>query len=103
VLFSYKKSWRTDSTSHLINHEQIHFYIAELCARKLRKEFKNYIYSASITSQDILQMVANAQKELAVTNEKYDTDTQHSANSIQQAIWAKKIKSELDILGEYDD
>lgn len=48
-------------------------------------------------------MVANAQKELAVTNEKYDTDTQHSANSIQQAIWAKKIKSELDILGEYDD
>jgi hypothetical protein len=99
--FDRKLSWvsakKTAQTAQQLKHEQLHFDMAELMARKIRKELSVY------TSKDIPATQAyidkmNAQyfeTELKTMATAYDTETNHGATDSKQKKWDTKIAGEL--------
>jgi len=99
--FVKSKSWvRIISDTGLI-HEQGHFDIAELFARKLRKAFAEYKFNTSTAEKDLAELFAVNKQERHQMDTLYDEDTDFSRNRKQQILWIKKIKSELDKLNQY--
>ena len=102
ALFSKKSSWcREDRSPELLAHEQLHFDIAELTARKVRKK--------------IAELKKVKEKDLGVYNEaiekilhdsnafdaRYDRETYHGILSDQQEAWQKNITRDLKRLHNY--
>ncbi len=105
--FNAKKSWKRDNKlkQDLLLHEQGHFNIAELNARKLRKSFSNYELrrknNCIIACRLRLAFWGRVCKCHRLQH-KYDRGTNHSKDTNTQEQWNKKIKSELAELGSYE-
>lgn len=99
--FNRTKSWYRDQSPSLLAHEQLHFDIAEVYARKIRKRIED------LNRQGINNIKAyNAaiHELLLESNEvdvQYDMETLHGAMSKKQAAWSAKIKAELASLKKY--
>jgi hypothetical protein len=99
--FNRSKSWSTDRSNDLLAHEQLHFDLAELYARKIRKKIKE-LRNSGVNVVEIYN--AHIKKLLDESNEadlKYDMETLHGAMAKRQAVWKKKITEELDDLDAY--
>lgn len=95
-------SWykRNDINYYLLEHEQTHFNISELFARKLKKELSALIASESVgelAEQTYLKM----QKEHAAFQNKYDRETKHSLNVERELEWQKQIRDSLKIYHDW--
>jgi len=100
--FLKSKSWsKFKNNDSLLKHEQLHFDITELFARKLRKAFTEYKFNLQTISPDFKKIFAQIKQEKDNMNILYDKETSLSRNETQQLFWNKKIKSELDKLKEY--
>ena len=82
-------------------HEQGHFDLAELFARKLRKAYAEYKFNAQTVGKDIDNLFILNRKERTNMDILYDKETDFSRNRKQQLFWNKKIKDELDNLLRY--
>lgn len=100
--FDRNSSWTLDTSSvELLKHEQLHFDIAELYARKMRKavdslrqlEIKDFDPYSSIVQYFINQR--------NVMDSIYDEETAHSVYKSKQELWDEKIRNELKSLEEY--
>lgn len=99
--FIKSKSWvRVLSTTGLL-HEQGHFDIAELFARKLRKTISEYKFNYPTVGKDINKLFVLNKQERSKMDTLYDKETDFSRNRSQQTPWNKKIKLELDKLRKY--
>jgi hypothetical protein len=99
--FIKSRSWvRVISKTGLI-HEQRHFDIAELFARKLRKSFSGYKFKYHTVGIDIDKLFLLNKQERAKMDTLYDEETDFSRNSINQARWNKKIEIELKKIKKY--
>ncbi len=96
-------SWKKEKTSILLTHEQLHFDIAELIARKIRKEFLNYkpinYKNTYIDLQEIYRV--NYRVKLDSLNKSYDSETKHGVIKDKQKEWELKIARELKALEKY--
>lgn len=100
--FIKSKSWTTNTNSStLLLHEQGHFDIAELFARKLRKAFADYQFNYQTFKKDIDQLFELINQERDKMDILYDKETNFSQNKPNQLLWNKKIKTELDKLKKY--
>jgi hypothetical protein len=100
--FQKKKSWTKSSNSFLLlKHEQAHFNIGELFARKLRKYISSYHYNPKTIKQDLKNLFSLLNEEWNIYDAQYDRETDFSKNEAQQSYWDNKIKMELDILNKY--
>ncbi|HEY0739944.1 MAG TPA: DUF922 domain-containing protein [Chryseosolibacter sp.] len=101
AVFVKNKSWADAHTKELLAHEQLHFDIAELYARKIRQE----IARLSAAGEDDVKVFNRAiQKLLHESNEvdvQYDLETLHGAMQNKQAEWTKNVKSQLKALAEF--
>lgn len=94
-------------SQELFNHEKTHFDITELFARKFRKFYIDSFYTLicrgrfneKVYYANFLQITSI---DLAREQERYDTETEHGLNSIQQSFWNNKIKGELERYKEYN-
>jgi hypothetical protein len=84
-------------TDKLLEHEQGHFDITELFARKLREELKKIKCDQDLekSEQQINQIYNRIVREENAEQEKYDTETNHGTNEAKQREWNQKIKSQL--------
>lgn len=81
-------------TPHYLEHEQLHFDITELYARKLRKEFAKYDFECS--EKWHLERVANQVLADWRNKEKeYDWDTKYSLDEPRQRKWLFKVEMML--------
>ena len=101
AIFNREKSWVRDKSASLLAHEQLHFDIAELYARKIRKKINELkdqgvndikVYNAAI--QELLQ-------ESNEVDRHYDIETLHGAMSNKQKKWNTRVKDELASLRRY--
>lgn len=104
AVFYCKESWKRESwiNEQVLEHEQKHFDIVELYARKLRKLISAKKYSSYPhlkTVSDSLFTVID--KEMDVYQDKYDDETDASMNGDKQREWNKKIMEEIQALSEY--
>jgi len=102
--FDKKMSWfkSKEINDHILRHEQAHFDITEIHARKLREAFANY------------QVTKNFEKELTVIfnrvssdrekmQKQFDTETDHSRNFDKEARWQDFIANELKRLEKWSN
>lgn len=99
--FNRNKSWSREQSAALLAHERLHFDIAELYARKIRKRIAT-LQAAGVN--DVKKYNAEIRKLLAESNEidhQYDIETLHGALSRQQGEWSQKVKAGLKKLEQY--
>ncbi len=100
-VFEKRKSWTTTLDSSVLVHEQGHFDISEIFARKLRKAFREYKFNAKTVQPDLKEIFTRINSERRLYNELYDIETNSSQNHTMQVRWNKKIADELNALKTY--
>ncbi|AZQ64073.1 hypothetical protein EI427_18110 [Flammeovirga pectinis] len=80
------------NSSYILEHEQYHFNITEIFARKLNEQLSQ---QKTISRKDVLQLLMNYNIEHNKEQQKYDNETKHSLLRSQQMYWQYKIDSIL--------
>lgn len=96
------KSWyKPEKVNEIVlAHEQLHFDITELNARKLRKNIADANFTVNIKSE-MNQLVDRANKELEIMQELYDSQSDFSMDLVSQKKWQLFVKEELGRLSNY--
>ena len=76
-----------------LNHEQGHFDIAEIFARKLKKEIAGM--SNQCDHDKVAELYSKIDSEHVEFNRQYDIETSHSCNKLKQKEWDLKLQSLL--------
>ena len=85
----------------LLNHEQTHFDLSEIYARKVRKEFSELLDPCG-KSDDELNIIVNLFLEKFQEEErKYDKETEHGLNEELQYEWDQKVYADLEGLKQF--
>ena len=87
-------------TAHHLEHEQIHFDITELYARKLRKLLSERQFQCG-EEAEFETFVAAFLDNWEVEQRAYDIHTHHSMNKEEQKEWYYKIAMELNLLDDF--
>jgi hypothetical protein len=95
--FSRKLSWskRQFATSRSLRHEQGHFDISEVFARRLRKQFSEYKVNIESIGSDLLDLYNLNHREWENIQDQYDIETDHHRNCSKQDEWESIIASWL--------
>ena len=99
-LFDQDKSWKKAGglSDALLRHEQLHFNVAELFARKMRQAFNSYVafhkHTAN-TDNELKAIYDRLWAECKAYNELYDNESDHSRNKAKQDEWDRKIMNDL--------
>ncbi|HKC66950.1 MAG TPA: DUF922 domain-containing protein [Bacteroidia bacterium] len=102
--FIKDKSWRQKdfTDDFVLQHEQTHFDITEVYARKLRKKLSEAKYTDIKKAMPEIQKTYNEIfSESRAYQKKYDEETNHSINKDVQIKWNKKVADELQSLNAY--
>ncbi len=102
--FEMKESWvKAEAlTEHHLEHEQIHFDITELYARKLRKALSERVFHCGeepLFEEFVSAFLDNWQAE----QRAYDILTHHSVDKGKQKEWFYKVALELNLLDDFKD
>ena len=100
-LFEKNNSWGRVKTDYILAHEQGHFDIAEIHARKLNQVLKSYTFKPATAQKAVPAIYEKIMKEQAEMQNEYDSDSDFSRDKEQQAAWSEKINRELVKLGDY--
>ncbi len=81
----------------LLEHEQLHFDIAETAARKLKRRFKDFTDACDDPDgiESIATMVVEIDRELQEEQHRYDRETQHGIDARAQDRWKRTIAALL--------
>jgi hypothetical protein len=93
--FSKQKSWVLVKTPYILAHEQGHFDITEIFARKLYQVLQTYRLNRPTFQEDIntiYESIVNAKEAFQAA---YDKETDHSRNRRKQAEWLERIDTLL--------
>ncbi|WP_227009000.1 DUF922 domain-containing protein [Christiangramia fulva] len=101
--FYPKLSWVKNPADpdYLLAHEQLHFDISELYARKLKKALAEYEPGRSIR-QDLRNIYNKYESERVSAEKQFDRETRHSEDYEAEMAWRKKIAQELERLKNYN-
>ena len=75
-------------------HEQLHFDITEVFARKMRDKLRRTSFSDDVKAE-VRKIYADILKELQTYQERYDWETNFSRNREKQLEWNQKIAEAL--------
>ncbi|NER12241.1 DUF922 domain-containing protein [Leptobacterium flavescens] len=93
----YKKEL---SDSIVLSHEQLHFDITELHARKLRKRIEEGSFTADVKAE-VRAIYAEVNDALRLKQRAYDNATDFSRDHPKQREWGILIKKELSEFENY--
>tara|TARA_B100000809_G_scaffold245063_1_gene271649 strand:+ start:2449 stop:2991 length:543 start_codon:yes stop_codon:yes gene_type:complete len=95
--FYPEQSWyfKGKVDDYILAHEQLHFDITELYVRQLRYNISRLHLSQNI-KQELRDAHEQANKNLSVMQNDYDTQTDNSISKEQQVSWSKLVKTKLD-------
>jgi hypothetical protein len=108
TIFMPKQSWVTYriASSGLASrvglaHEQIHFDLAEVYARRIRKMFRELRDPCPRSDAELMGMAEQVIKEHWTVQRRYDFETENGQIERRQNDWARKIAGELAALDEF--
>lgn len=101
--FDPTKSWvKYDcKTSYILNHEQMHYNIVEIYARKLRKAIAETEFNRKTFTKDFNILFDSIAAEHEAFQDRYDDETGHSILQARQNAWNDIIVNELESLEDY--
>jgi hypothetical protein len=101
--FSKTRSWGLYKTDYILAHEQGHFDIAEVYARKLNQRMSEYKFDRKTYQKDLKKIYDEVIEEKEETQNRYDRETRHSINKDKQYEWLDKIRVMLEETEEFAD
>ncbi|MEN8815918.1 MAG: DUF922 domain-containing protein [Nonlabens sp.] len=96
-------SWKrnlNENNPDLLDHEQLHWDISELYARKLRAAFQKYVPQKD-PKKEIDFIFRKFEKDRQQAQKSYDRETRHGVIKETQKSWESKIKEALFITSEF--
>ena len=104
--FDPNTSWIRDPkhlTEALLRHEQLHFDITEIYARKMRQKMAAFKQTADCGKLQpaFNNMTKPVYAEWSREEARYDQQTNHGLNAAQQAAWEQQVQQKLEQLKEY--
>lgn len=91
--FSWYKP--ADTTAAILRHEQSHFDITEMYARKLRKRIQDYAFTSN-SNEEIKYLYRLTEDERREAQRLFDQETDHSRLQKEELRWAERIKDSLE-------
>lgn len=103
--FFPEESWAKveGESEKLLKHEQLHFDITELSARKLRKKLSESKFKITTVNVECKKISSEILQNNRLYQKQYDTETNHSTVEQKQSEWEKKVQKELEKLEKYKD
>lgn len=100
--FEKKESWfKSDAyTDYHLAHEQLHFDVTELYARKLRKLLSEQNFRCG-EEQEFENYIEHYLSNWQTAQQAYDFATHHSIDKEKQKEWHYKIAFELSLMDEF--
>lgn len=102
--FNKEKSWGLLKTDYILAHEQGHFDITEIFARKLYEALQNYEFNKRTFKKDISAIYQSIVKQKEEFQKAYDGETDHSRKRNLQYDWLEKIEillAETEVYASY--
>ncbi len=93
--FSKHKSWGLLKTDYILAHEQAHFDITEIYARKLYQALQGYEFNRKTYRKDVNEIYRAIVQEKEDMQAAYDRESDHSRNRKAQYEWLQKIDQML--------
>ena len=95
--FDKNSSWsqKAKQSPELLKHEQLHFDITELQARRLRKAFASATFTDNY-KVEIKQIYEAHMKAMEEMQQRYDQESEHSLNHQKEAEWEAYVRAELE-------
>ncbi|CAN5894633.1 hypothetical protein BH24BAC1_BH24BAC1_34600 [soil metagenome] len=95
--FDKNGSWskKEKQTPKLLQHEQLHFDIAEIQARRLRKAFASATFTDNYKGE-IKGIFDQHMKALIEMQQRYDQESDHSMIPEKQAEWEAYVRTGLE-------
>ena len=90
------KALLEDANEELLKHEQLHFDMAEIAARKIRRRFATADEVCSKDDSDQLnRFVGEVTRDFRQEQARYDQETKHGTFLFAQGRWESRIKAAL--------
>lgn len=100
--FIPERSWsRNTNSTDLLQHEQLHFDLAEVYTRELRKRLSRLQGSNRQIAQEFRQLFNQLNDELARAQQRYDQETRHGMYQQAQVRWENYVRQRLWELDNY--
>jgi hypothetical protein len=93
--FNKEKSWGLLKTDYILAHEQAHFDITEIFARRLNEALQNYKFNKKTFKRDISEIYQSIVSQKEEYQKAYDAQTDHSRNRKVQYDWLERIENLL--------
>jgi hypothetical protein len=102
AFFYPTKSWYKPKVCNdmTLLHEQLHFDISEVFARKMDSEMSTTKFTKNI-KQEVRVLYKRILTELDAFQRRYDLETDFSRNIAQQKLWQKQISEVLKEKNDY--
>ena len=97
--FIKSRSWTITNDKKVLEHEQLHFDISEIFARKIRKAFDSLNLKKCVDTNKYEELYKRLGNESEIYQVKYDNTVYFS--DIQQKKWSIKVNAELERLKKY--
>ena len=102
VAHFYKNiSWTVSRNGALLAHEQLHFDIAELYARKIRKRFSELKSKNEFRFSQFQHEYSKLMNDCKNFQKKYDKETKHGSDIEINKQWINTIENSLKELEDY--
>lgn len=101
--FEKDKSWGLVKNDWILKHEQGHFDIAEIFARKLYQAISEYKFKKRSFQKDLNAIYQKIVDEKEIYQQQYDDETDFSRNKKNQEEWLKKITGILSDTKQWKD
>ena len=100
--FRPRQSWvraivLNDSTQRrtILGHEQTHFDLAEVHARRIRRAFADLTRPCAKTDAELSALTQRLAQEEKAEQRRYDAETDHGLLADQQAAWSRNVARRL--------
>ncbi|KAA9327127.1 DUF922 domain-containing protein [Hymenobacter busanensis] len=91
---SWVKAPQTASAA-LLRHEQTHFDLTEVYARRMRQRLKATTFDCEHLQPAFNNLMKLTISEWQREQQRYDVESNHGLNQVQQLAWEKKVQTRL--------
>ena len=78
-----------------LGHEQTHFDLAEIHARKMRQSFNALPDACRKSDRELDALARRLLQEEKTEQQRYDAETEHGLRAAQQATWSREVARRL--------
>jgi hypothetical protein len=88
---------RDDGERSLLAHEQLHFDMTEVWARRIREKFKTLPAFCKTPDGpgEFEKAIGDMEREWEEEQQQYDKETSHGTDAVRQRVWARKVAKTL--------